>query len=152
MKSIALSNSGFVFDGYFENELIDFLMPDGTTSALEVPVIDEVGLLATKSKSCTQRSRPRDIFDIYLAIAYPRCPTRFKQQLERLRERHNNVYASLECIGRALDDWEGEFGPPEVFAKCNVDFADAVKVMRSFLVELDFPGSKLSGAFDIAEP
>lgn len=138
MKSIALPNAGFIFDGFVANEQVEFLMPDGTSARHEVPVIDEVGLLATKSKSCTVQKRPRDIFDIYLAISSPRAPDEFKANLRRLRKRHEGVFATLEGILVGLDKWEDKFGAPEVFAERGVSFADAANEIRSFISDLGF--------------
>ncbi len=138
MKSIALPSAGFIFDGFVASESIDFLMPDGSTQQHNVPLIDEVGLLATKSKSSGVQKRPRDIFDIYLAISQPRSAEVLVAQLDRLRQRHEGVYASLEHIGSALDLWEGKFGEPAAFAERGVEFATAAHEIRLFLKELDF--------------
>ena len=146
-KSIALPNAGFVFDGFVAKETIEFLMPDGTKASHAVPVIDEVGLLATKSKSCMVQKRPRDIFDIYLAISSPRSLEGFKANLQRLRNRHERVFASLECIAEALDKWEGKFGAPSVFSERGVNFKEAAAVIRSFISDLGFgaPASVKNG-------
>ena len=103
-----------------------------------VAEIDEVGLLATKCKSCMLQKRPRDIFDIYLAISSPRNVEYFKANLSRLKGRHESVFASIECIRDALDKWEGEYGAPAVFAERGVPFADAAKEIRSFISALGF--------------
>lgn len=137
-KSIALPNAGFVFDGFLAEESIEFMMPDGTRAYHVVPVIDEVGLLATKSKSCKEQKRPRDIFDIYLAISSPHNPEGFKANLSRLKDHHERVFASLECIRDALKKWEGEFGAPSVFAERGINFDEAAGVIRSFISDLGF--------------
>lgn len=137
-KSIALPNAGFVFDGFVAEESIEFMMPDGTKACHVVPVIDEVGLIATKCKSCMVQKRPRDIFDIYLAISSPRNVECFKAHLSRLKDRHECVFASLECICEALDKWEGKFGAPSVFAERGVNFEEAAGLIRSFIGGLGF--------------
>lgn len=140
MKSIALPNAGFIFDGFVVKELVEFLMPDGTLARHYVPVIDEVGLLATKSKSCMLQKRPRDIFDIYLAISSPRVPKEFEAKLRRLRENHEEVFATLECILEGLELWEEKFGAPLIFEKQGVDFTEAAKEIRRFISDLGFGG------------
>jgi hypothetical protein len=137
-KSIALPNAGFVFDGFVTEERVEFEMPDGTKANHAVPVIDEVGLLATKSKSCMVQKRPRDIFDIYLAIANPRSPDGFRANLDRLRYRHEPVFASLQCICEGLKKWESKFGAPAVFAERGIKFDEAAAVIRSFIRGLGF--------------
>jgi hypothetical protein len=137
-KSIALPNAGFVFDGFVAKEFIEFVMPEGTKERHIVPVIDEVGLLATKCKSCMVQKRPRDIFDIYLAISSPRNLEGFWANLHRLKDRHERVFASLECICEALDKWEKKFGAPSVFAERRVNFDDASRAIRAFISELGF--------------
>ena len=139
MKSIALSNAGFVFDGYVEDERIVFQMPNGSCVSLDVPIIDEVGLIATKGKSCIQRNCPRDIFDIYLAIKYPRSLDRFKTQLRRLRSEHDGVYASLEYITEGIKA-QTKYHPSEIFAERGIKFDDAAKEMQTFIDQLDFSG------------
>lgn len=138
MKSIALPNAGFVFDDFITKESLEFLMPDGTTLKQAVPVIDEVGLIATKSKSCMMQKRPRDIFDIFLAISSPRNENVFKAQLERLKKRHVGVFLSLECIREGIEKWERKFGAPTVFAERGVDFKMAAQEIRRFIDELEF--------------
>lgn len=138
MKSIALPNAGFVFDGFVEEEEVEVMMPDGTVVTQVVPVIDEVGLLVTKSKSCMSQKRPRDIFDIYLAIAYPRSQERFTVQLRRLRDRHEDVFATLKCIGQGVELWEHKFGAPAVFSESGVSFVVAAEAIRRFIEQLGF--------------
>lgn len=138
LVSIALPNAGFVFDGFVVRESLEFLMPDGVTAKHEVPIIDEVGLIATKSKSCLVQKRPRDIFDIYLAISSPRNQNEFKMQLQRLRAKHEGVFASLECIREGVEKWERKFGAPAVFAERGVDFNVAAEEIRRFVDELGF--------------
>lgn len=137
-KSIALPNAGFVFDGFVCKESIEFQMPNGTKAEHVVPVINEVGLLATKSKSCMVQKRPRDIFDIYLAISSPRNAEEFQKSLDNLKSRHELVFASLECICEAVNKWEKKFGAPPVFAERGVSFAVAAAAIRAFMSELGF--------------
>jgi hypothetical protein len=137
-KSIPLPNAGFVFDGFVAEESIDFNMPDGTKARHVVSVINEVALLATKSKSCMLQNRPRDIFDIYLAILSSRDSECFKASLSRLKERHEPVFAAMECVFEALDKWEGKFGPPSVVAERGVNFKEAACVIRVFIARQGF--------------
>jgi hypothetical protein len=138
MMSIALPDSGFVFDGYIDTEEVECLMPNGTMGKQSIPVIDEVGIIATKSKSCLVQKRPRDLFDIYLAISSPKNAQRFAKRIERLRDYHEGVYASLECIGEALTKWETKWDPPGVFASHGIRFSDAAKEIRAFLKDIGF--------------
>jgi hypothetical protein len=149
MKSIALPNAGFVFDGFIAEESIEFLMPDGTTLKQKVPIIDEVGVIATKSKSCLTQKRPRDIFDIYLAISSPRDKNVFSNQIRRLRERHEGVFATLECIHEGVKKWESKFGAPAVFAERGVNFKGAADDICRFIEGLGF--GKSSSAREILE-
>lgn len=94
-KSIAAPHSQFVFTGFVEWERINYLSPDQISTETNVPLIDEVGVLVTKSKSCLGPKRPRDLFDIFLAITQPRNEAIMKQRLQLL---HDQFPAAFELI------------------------------------------------------
>lgn len=142
VKSIALPNAGFIFDGFVAKESVDFVMPDGSNKTQEVPIIDEVALLVTKSKSCLMQKRPRDIFDIYLALSNPRNPVEFRNQLKRLRHRHEGPFASIECINEGLNKREA-WGAPSVFKECGVSYEKAAEEVRAFIKSLGFSSGKV---------
>jgi hypothetical protein len=88
VKSITLPDSQFIFD-YDRVALIPLTisLPDGGTVKCELPIADESAILVTKSKSMAVPKRPRDILDIFMAVAYCRDRIRmadfFKDILQR---------------------------------------------------------------------
>jgi hypothetical protein len=104
-KSIAAPHSGFILDDQrYVLETVHVEDVEGETSSAEVPVIDELALLVTKSKSVSLAKRPRDSFDIWLAIDQARDPEQLAKDTRRLEEARTEAYLSLGEIWRVLDD------------------------------------------------
>ncbi len=104
-KSIAAPHSGFILDDrryVWEKVYVEDL--DGEKSSAEVPVIDELALLVTKSRSVAMPKRPRDSFDIWLAIDQARDPEQLAADTRRLEETRTEAFLSLGEIWRVLDD------------------------------------------------
>jgi hypothetical protein len=70
-KSIALEYSKYIFDGFVKPFNVTTVMPDGLERTVQVPLIDEAGLILSKAKSIASPKRHRDAFDIYLAMRQP---------------------------------------------------------------------------------
>lgn len=135
-KSIAAPYSRFVFSGFIDDENVSCMRPDGTQTTVRVPLIDEVGVLVTKSESCRGVKRPRDLFDIFLAITQPRDADLFVDRLKRLKEHHPAAFKLLAEIHQASN----AKGNPsqsqlDVFSEAGIGREDATGRVNRFLEE-----------------
>ena len=71
---------------------------------INIPVIDELALLVTKSRSVSSPKRPRDAFDIYLAVAQARDPKALLTSTRRLKGETPEAFLSLASIWSVLHD------------------------------------------------
>lgn len=103
-KSIAAPESGFIFtENRYLHKHVTATDIHGATTGVDVPIIDELGLIITKSSSVLQAKRPRDAFDLYLAIAYARDYDDLLKWGEELRESSESTFLTLSNIWRALE-------------------------------------------------
>ncbi len=136
LKSICLPSAAILFDaGLIEKEQVKAMTPDGRSRSLVLPVINEVGLLITKAKSCISPKRPRDIFDIYLAIAQPKDKVSMRNQLMNLRNEHADIFKSIHQISEALKDGVIQKESRHYFEDAGIDCNDAAKSIDNFLQE-----------------
>ncbi|WP_444957089.1 hypothetical protein [Microbulbifer sp. ZKSA002] len=70
-RSIALPSSKFLFDGFYNSLSIEHPASNGQIKRVDVPLIDEAGLIFSKCKSAQVPKRPRDSYDIFLALKQP---------------------------------------------------------------------------------
>lgn len=133
-KSIAAPYSKFVFSGFVEEENVAYRKIDGTEAQAKVPLIDEVGVLVTKSESCRGVKRPRDLFDIYVAITQPQDANVFQNRMTRLQTYHPAAFALLAEIFRSYDmKGEPSRAHSDVFKEARVSFSDATASIDRFL-------------------
>jgi hypothetical protein len=139
-KSIAAPYSAFVFAGFIDYETVTCPYPDGKEVEVNIPLIDEVGVLVTKSESCRSPKRPRDLFDIFLAISQPRDADNFGVRLDLLKQYHPaafnllaEIYKSYSLIAspRALNR--------SVFSNAGIEYDEATAKIDRFLQEWGLP-------------
>lgn len=85
-KSISLPSSTFVFNGHLIPYPVTGTLPNGKTHRADVPLIDDVGIFVTKFQSFKSPKRPRDAFDIYLAVTKNENSNSFVDGLKALRQ------------------------------------------------------------------
>lgn len=138
-KSIATPDAAFILeDGRFVNHEVEAVAPDGAHVTVEVPVVDELGLIVSKLKSMTSIKRPRDAFDIFLAITQARDSDALVAHGQELVERNDRIAAVLfdtlatfnedafdECANTYLDP-DPEREPSAVFR----EFLEAIGVRQ----------------------
>ena len=104
-KSIAAPYSGFIFkDQRYVSVAVSIADLEGAMRTATVPVIDELALLVTKSRSVKLPKRPRDAFDIYLAVRHARDPDHLLSVTRELEHRTTEAYLSLSSIRDVLGD------------------------------------------------
>lgn len=101
MKSIALPQAGFVFDDHRITTVpVPVILPSGEARTVDVPVIDELALLITKSNSAQRTKRERDSFDLFVAVTQARNREQLADLLSELQDLHAEVFdqaRSLQC-------------------------------------------------------
>lgn len=139
-KSMMLPRAQEIFDhALFSNETIDFITPAGEQRKVTFGLIDEVGLLFTKSYSCATAKRPRDIFDIYLAIKQPRNPEGLVKKLVEVKDKSRDIFPSLAGIRPALSGDPLSKESFAFFTAAGIDPAKALSEIASFLDSIGVP-------------
>jgi hypothetical protein len=139
-KSISLPDSQIVFEGDLAaSEELNYTTAAGEPALLTLPLLDEVGLLVTKSKSCSSSKRHRDLFDIYLAIKQARDPNALRLKLSALKATSQGPFESLSGIRRALDPQKLTPDVKACFQRAGTDPITAVQEIAAFLDEMGVP-------------
>jgi len=108
VKSIAIPQSRFIFDGHCVQYGYPFTLPSGVRLDIEFSLMTEVGLIVTKSGSVNNEKRPRDAFDIFLAVEQARDYSALVDAFKRLKIKDRPVYNTLYGIRNSLE--KREFG------------------------------------------
>lgn len=133
-KSIAAPYSKFVFAGFVEFASVNCPRPDGGSVMAKIPLIDEVGVLVTKSESCRGVKRPRDLLDIYLAITQPQNREQFFERLKKLKQYHPAAFALLGEIRKAYAaNGDTPESVREIFNAAGVKHTKAIAEIENFL-------------------
>lgn len=103
-KSIVLPSSKFLFNGFYNTIEFKHFMSDGKVREVNVPLLDEAGLIFSKCKSAQVSKRPRDAFDIYLALKQPTVD----ETINKLKASSKSIPAVKESIASLLSYIEKE--------------------------------------------
>jgi hypothetical protein len=103
MKSIAVPASRFIFT-YHRTAIVSVKHTNGSGQETDarVPVIDEAGLIVTKSYSFRSPKRNRDFFDIYLAIKQCRDRHEVTAFLRKLKNEEPETFNTLHAIEHTI--------------------------------------------------
>ena len=104
VASIVLPDSSFLFDGHFLEYEMEFNLPNGNIRSLRFPLMDELGLIVTKSLSVNNPKRMRDAFDIYTAIAQCRNYDLLLREFQLIKDNNIEVFQTLYGLQRAIKD------------------------------------------------
>lgn len=103
MKSIAVPASRFIFTyqriAWVSVKRIGF---SGQELRSEIPVIDEAGLIVTKSYSFRSPKRNRDLVDIYLAVKQCRDRREVTAFLRELKEKEPDTFNTLHAVEQTI--------------------------------------------------
>ena len=88
IRSIALPSSRIIFD---ESLYSMHKLAGVDKETIEIPLIDEVGILMTKCESIRSSKRQRDAFDIYLAIMQAKDSNYLRQRTIELRSKYEYI-------------------------------------------------------------
>ncbi len=103
-KSIALPSSKFLFKGFYNTIEFEHSMANGQVKKVSIPLIDESGLIFSKCKSAQVPKRPRDSYDIFLALKQPNVDS----TIDRLKSASKSFPAVKESVSSLLSFVEDE--------------------------------------------
>ena len=106
--SIALPSSKFLFDDFHNNKQFKHEMTDGSIKEISIPLIDEAGLIFSKCISAQVIKRPRDSYDIFLALKQPNV----NDTIRKLREsskKYCDVQKSIQSLYEYIDNQDSHF-------------------------------------------
>jgi hypothetical protein len=136
-KSIITANAGFIIeDERFVLSPVSCVLPDGREQEVTVPIMDELGLIITKCESVRNIKRPRDAFDIALAIAQARDYEKLVDDARDLIRRDSDFDSLLEKLTDELkkpsfaDRIAENIDPP---LRKDVETPPLVEAVRKFL-------------------
>lgn len=107
-KSVALPYSKYIFDGFVENFALSFTAPNGKDTDVMVPLIDEAGLILSKSISIAAPKRHRDAFDVYLAMRQSNIE-KTKRKLKTACRQTKDLKTALETLFNYVTDHHETF-------------------------------------------
>jgi len=103
-KSIMAPHSAVIFsERLYEIQEEMFILPDnGKEAKLRFSLINEAGLIVTKTSSVKQVKRPRDSFDIYVAIKQARNYSTLVNIFQEIKYKNGDLFNTLYGIREAL--------------------------------------------------
>jgi hypothetical protein len=134
IKSIIFPSSAIVFEqGLWNDFPLRAIYPLGGESDLNIPLMDEIGLVLSKCESATRKKRERDSFDIYFTLT----ATNGDQISRRIREfgaRFPQVQKQLNILREFIERDHGaifnlntsQYVPPSY---PTTNFAAAIKAL-----------------------
>ena len=144
MASIALPSAAFIFDGHTVQVPLECDLPNGDEAMVEIPVMDEAGLIVTKSSCVTLAKRPRDAFDIYLAVVQARDYEDLVRGVRELANTDPDSFSALGGLLRALRSGsEFALRVQSYMPGPDVKDPDAeyARPVSQFLLDVRFPGA-----------
>lgn len=104
--SIKAPNSEVLFrENLYETIEQEFLLPDGNIRTIKFPLINEAGLIITKTDSVKQAKRKRDSFDIYLATKQARDYAKLVDTFRKLKQSNGYLFNTLYGIREAIEKY-----------------------------------------------
>jgi hypothetical protein len=110
-RSVATPLSRFIFDGHVEDVLVD---------AVSVPLMNELGLLVTKSESVKSSKRTRDALDIFFAVVQARNFAKLVVSAQRLRTSAAAAYLALADLAERVAADRSKFS--DALTKSSIEY------------------------------
>jgi hypothetical protein len=106
IKSIMSPQSAVIFsEGLHEVQKEVFILPDtGKEATLKFSLINEAGLIITKTSSVKQVKRQRDSFDIYIAIKQARNYQSLVKIFQDIKYKNGDLFNTLYGIREAIKE------------------------------------------------
>ncbi|UWX60474.1 hypothetical protein N0B40_19035 [Chryseobacterium oranimense] len=113
-KTILLPKSDFFFNDFITQYPLEYINSNGEKENIEFNLLNEAGLILSKSKSVFEVKRTRDAYDIFLSIKQNKNYDKTIQQLKNISETNpqitdalQNIYTdeNLKKIDNNIYDW-----------------------------------------------
>jgi hypothetical protein len=95
-KTIRLPKSDFFFNDFITKHKQEFELTDGRKKIIEFNLLNEAGLILSKTKSAFNEKRTRDAYDIFLAIKQNRNYDYTIEQLKSISKEHKEIFSAIE--------------------------------------------------------
>ena len=95
-KTIILPKSDFFFNDFSTSHKQEFELTDGRKKTIEFNLLNEAGLILSKTKSAFNEKRTRDAYDIFLAIKQNRNYAATIGQLINISKEHKEIFSAIE--------------------------------------------------------
>jgi len=103
--SIKAPNSDVIFTNkLYESVAENFILFDGSSKKINLPLLNEAGLIITKSESLNNVKRKRDAFDIYLSIKQARDYSKLVEIFTDLKYKDPKTFNALYGIKNAVTE------------------------------------------------
>ena len=107
-QSVATPLSAFIFDGHVDSVQVVGTLPNGQSGSAKVPIMDELGLVVTKSESVKSIKRTRDALDIFFATVQARDFDQLAKSARRLRDEFPDGHLALADLAARFADPKGK--------------------------------------------
>lgn len=95
-KTIILPKSDFFFNDFITKHKREFELTDGRKKIIEFNLLNEAGLILSKTKSAFNEKRTRDAYDVFLAIKQNRNYDATIEQLLNISKEHKEIFIAIE--------------------------------------------------------
>lgn len=95
-KTIILPKSDFFFNDFITKHKHEFELTDGRKKIIEFNLLNEAGLILSKTKSSFNEKRTRDAYDIFLAIKQNRNYNHTIEQLKNISKEHKEIFSAIK--------------------------------------------------------
>jgi len=140
-KTIILPKSDFFFDGFYTKFSYEFELTSGEKKTIEFNLLDEAGLILSKTKSAFNEKRTRDAYDIFLAIQQSRNYDTTIGQLQNISKEHKEIFSAIEGMNTPNKLRILNSNIYEWFCKVDVDESDrnSYEAFYKFFSSLNIP-------------
>lgn len=113
-KTILLPKSDFFFNDFITKKTINYLNSNGDKETVEFNLLNEAGLILSKSKSVFNEKRTRDAYDIFLSIKQSSNYENTINQLSKIGKQNPQIVnalrqmysdSNLQLIDNNIYDW-----------------------------------------------
>lgn len=139
-KTIILPKSDYFFDGFTTHRKQDIQLSNGETVTAEFDLLNEAGLILSKSSSVFNEKRTRDAYDIFLAIKQSSNYDKMISELRNIHQSNNDIQLALRKMYEAekmkiIEDnvyqWMSEVRVPEgdrIIKEVFIDFFSDINI------------------------
>lgn len=137
-KTIVLPKSDFFFDGFYVKQKMEFELLNGEKKTIEFNLLDEGGLILSKTQSVFNKKRKRDAYDIFLSVTQVRDYEAMISKLRNISQKENNIKEAFEKLKESDSLALLKENIHEIFNDLRIhDIHDTDRTFKTFFKDLD---------------